>query len=96
MLKKRFLALGFVAIFALGAGSSQVESFIQLITVLDPGHMSVDAEQIAKHFGAMRAIYKAGPQTSQFADEAQVSLTYMQIRQNDEIVRLLRKIAGEK
>ena len=65
------------------------------ISTTDPAKMGDVARSIVStaEIGMIGA--RGAAQVSQVADQAQLSLALIKIRQNDEVIRLLRKIAKE-
>jgi hypothetical protein len=62
----------------------------------DPGRLSEVARTIATEAEIAMISAKGAVQVSQLADQAQITLSRFLIKQNDEIIRLLRVIAKEK
>jgi len=67
-----------------------------LIKSADPGKLAEVAEIRALEARINMIGARGAVQVSQVADSAQVDFSQMLIKQNDEIIRLLRKIAKEK
>ena len=66
------------------------------ISSADPARMSRLADSIVSDVNMSSTYAKGAAQVSQLADQAQLKLSQMLIRQNDEIVTLLREIAKKK
>lgn len=62
----------------------------------DPGRLAEVAELIALEARLNMIGARGAVQVSQAADQAQVDFSRILIKQNDEMIRLLRKIAKEK
>jgi hypothetical protein len=79
-----------------GFGFAQLTGRLTEVTKAPPGSMTKLAEQIANDFDWRRQGAGSAAQVSQVADEASVALQYAIVKQNDEIIRLLKKLANEK
>ena len=90
---KKIIAFGLV--FAAGIGLGQVASNVN-ITRADPGRMTAVAVTYADAFERGKTQARNPEQISQLADETNIPLQLMIVRQNDEIIRLLRKLNKEK
>jgi uncharacterized protein YdeI (BOF family) len=80
----------------LGFAAGQVDTNLRAVFDAKPGSMTKAASDIVGGFQRQHAAARSAPQISQIADEANVALNYAIVKQNDEIIRLLKKIAGEK
>lgn len=87
--------LALAGVFGLGFGIGQV-STNRAIVAANPGQLTAVATTFADAFERGKASARSAGQVSQLADETLVPLTYMTVKQNDEIIRLLRKLAGER
>jgi hypothetical protein len=65
------------------------------ISSADPARMGEVAQLIILRAEGNMIGARGAAQVSQVADQAQLSLALIKIRQNDEVIRLLRKIAKE-
>ena len=94
------LAIASLALLAAGYGVGQIidqhsqEQQAQ-IKRADPGQLSSLAAQLADEFLTKQSVAKSAAQVSQAVDEASLLYHYMLVKQNDELIRLQRKIAGE-
>ena len=65
------------------------------IATTDPAQMERLAHLLILRAENNMIVARGAAQVSQVADQAQLSLALIRIRQNDEVIRLLRKIAKE-
>jgi hypothetical protein len=89
----RKLALVAVAAFGLGLATAQIGSRLSAVEAANPGEMTRVADDIASDFEFARSRATGAPQATQAAVEASVAYQYALVKQNDEIIRLLRQIA---
>jgi hypothetical protein len=84
-----------VLIAGAGAGSAATWVLTDQAGKTDVTKLSALAQQVALAFDRDAKDAKTAAQVSQLADEAGVVLRYIEIRQQEEVIRLLRKLAGE-
>ena len=83
-------------ILFLGVASSQaLDTIFNQIDESDASDQLSNARVVAANYESIIKLAKSAPQISQISDEANVQLNYILIKQNQEVIRLLRKIAGE-
>lgn len=66
------------------------------IELAKPDQLGPMADQLANSYWDTVKQAKSAAQVSQVSDEAAFRMQYIQVKQNTEIIRLLKKIAGEK
>jgi hypothetical protein len=98
-MKKRYLFI-FVLLAVSETASSQIygldgQRALDPIVAAESGGMSVAAIQIARNYASVLNRAQSAPQATQVSNETSVYLQVALIKQNDEIIRLLKKIAKE-
>lgn len=68
---------------------------VLMVRNTDPGKLEEVAYQWASIFDSLKLRATTTAQIGQVHDEADIALQYAIIKQNEEIIRLLRKVAGE-
>jgi uncharacterized protein YfaQ (DUF2300 family) len=91
----RKLVLVALAAAVAGFGVAQVADVTLALKDAKPDQYEVLARQLLLEFDGFRRNAKGAPQVSQLADEATVPMTFMLVKQNAEIIRLLKKLANE-
>lgn len=96
-LAKRAVGVALVLGFLCGALAFQaVEDFRSQIASASPGAMASVASRIVDSASLNMIGAKGAVQISQVTDEARLQIDYILVKQNDEIIRLLKKIANER
>jgi hypothetical protein len=85
------LAVGALSGFAVGQFTSPIVG----VWSTDAGDLLKVISPVADAYDRNVKTAKSAPQVSQLADEALVPMTYALVKQNQEIIRLLRKLANE-
>ncbi len=86
-----------VAVFLGGIVFAQgIKPIFEDVDKADPATLfESQAQIVGLRYGWALKDAKSAPQISQVANEATVQLNYILVKQNQEVIRLLRKIAGE-
>lgn len=94
-LQQAALVLG---LFAGGVAVGQAFDFNSLVTLLDSKDDAIpeQAKQLLTDYGSAVGSAKSSPQVSQVADETLVRMHYLEIRQNAQIIALLKQLAAKK
>jgi hypothetical protein len=85
-----FIALIIALLMNVTAVAEEKKDIDDVIKDTDAGKMSVVAEQISFDTQIRMIGANSAPQVSQVADQAQLKYSAIIIKQNDEIIRLLR------
>lgn len=94
-MKKHLLALGILGT-GLAWGFSSVEDFRSGIRDASLGQMTALAQALLNTASLNMIGAKGAAQVSQVTDEAGLQMQAILIKQNDEIIRLMKKLVGEK
>jgi hypothetical protein len=95
---KRFLVALGISVILFGGGFAASQVWGRIITPIEaanPGEMSKATGDLIRDYADLLRQVKSAPQASQVSNETGVYLQYAIIRQNDEMIRLLKKIAKE-
>jgi hypothetical protein len=85
-----------VIILFLGVALGQaLDTIFNQIDESDAADQLANARVIAANYQSVIKAARSAPQISQISDEANVQLNYILIKQNQEVIRLLKKISGE-
>jgi hypothetical protein len=77
-------------------GFQSVEDYRSDISSTQPGQMANLAQKLLNTASLNMIGAKGAAQVSQTADEVNIQMQAILVKQNDEIIRLLKKVAGEK
>jgi hypothetical protein len=77
-------------------GFQSVEDYRSDISTTQPGQMTILAQKLLNTASLNMIGAKGAAQVSQITDEASIQMQAILVKQNDEVIRLLKKIAGEK
>jgi hypothetical protein len=96
-MNKKFIVGAFVGGLVLGAGATVFAQVLgsakTIIRISEPGNMHSGLSDLITSYGTNSQNAKSAPQAQQLNSEMSVWLAYAQIKQNDEIIRLLKVIA---
>ena len=92
-MKKWFVFL--LVLIGGGVLSQAIETVFDKVDKRDAGNLFEDAGILAIRYNYAMQQVKSATQVSQISDEVNVQMNYIIVKQNQEIIRLLRKTAGE-
>jgi hypothetical protein len=94
-MRKRVMAGVIAASLVAGVAGGQVADVLLGMRDARADQVPALAAQAVGEYSSARDLARSAPQVSQIADETMVPLTYALVKQNQEIIRLLKKLANE-